>query len=222
MAGESRATCAQRTRSSQRKDRPIRHAALVLALLCLSLAPVLPAQAQSARDELANPALEEEGSPLWTPRVRFGFGIAGGPFIDGVDGGLGGFSVRLGLQVNEWVAVLYQSQHLAGGFLADGEARVGYFGQHQIVVEGTLFDVLQLSVGPSLDFYKGCEASLQELTTGCSETLAPGANGRFAFAFGGSGPGERGGPSLSVDLHGTLLDETTEVSVLLGFSGEVY
>ncbi len=201
----------------------IRHLPLVLSLIVL--APALPAYAQSARAELANPAEEpaaEEGPRLFDPRVRFGFGLAGGPFVDGLDGGLGGFSFRLGLQVNEWLAVLYQSQHLAGGFLTDIAGRIGYFGWHQIAVEGTFFDFLQLSVGPSMDFYAGCEASLQDMTAGCGDTLDPGVNGRFAVAFGGSGPGERGGLSLSVDLHGTFLDAATEVALFFGLSGEIY
>lgn len=175
---------------------------------------------------LAAPALASAQTRRshWAPRLRAGISGVGGGFVGEVHGGLGGVSPRIGLQVNDWLAILVQGQGLVGRFVPGPDHGVAGFAFHEVMVELTAADTFQLAAGPSLDFVWGC-SSTQPGEAYCARGGAfAGANFRAALVFGGRHDlGPRTGFTVSFDAHPTLLDDGRWSTVLLlGFGVDLY
>jgi len=155
------------------------------------------------------------------PRVRFGLSGAGGGFVGHVGGGMGGIEPRIGIQINNLFGVYVQSQWMLGGIVADryGTNFAG-FAFNQLMGDLTFFNMLQVGVGPSLDFIWGCNASNGQAA--CADA-GPyfGLNGRLAVVIGGGEP-HRSGFVLSLDVHPTILRGDAVTAFLFGLGGELY
>lgn len=176
-----------------------------------------------AMGSLAAPSAAEAQRRHWTPRLRFGVSGVGGGFVGSLQGGLGGVSPRVGLQLTEHVAIMVQGQYLVGRYV-DGTGEFAGLAFHAAMVEFTAGSVFQFGVGPSLDFWWGCDAGPGQVA--CSNTGPyPGADFRLAVVLGGryDTTRSRTGFSISVDVHPTMLSNGNWATVgLLGFGGEIY
>ena len=156
-----------------------------------------------------------------SPRLRFGIGGELGGFAGAAHGALGGIALRLGVQFNELIAIYWQSQGLLGRFLpAPGDGLAG-FSFNTAMLDFTVGNIVQLGIGPSLDFVWGCS---EEHQNACSSSGAYlGGDARIAVVLGGAGPGRRTGLALSLDIHPTWFgDRYAAVAFLLGASYEMY
>jgi hypothetical protein len=159
----------------------------------------------------------------WTPRLRFGVSGVGGGFLGDTSGGLGGISPRVGVQLSEHAAILIQGQYLLGRYV-DGTGEMAGVALHTAMFELTAAGMFQFGIGPSLDFWWGCDADPGQVVCGNSGPY-PGADMRLAIVVGGryDRTRSRTGFSVSVDLHPTLLDNGHWAMIgLLGFGGEIY
>ena len=163
----------------------------------------------------------------WTdlnnPRVRWAFGVTGGPFIGDNFGGGGGFWGQLGAQINRLLAVYYQTHAMLGVVGAKGScgAACSFFGgiwYNEVLVDFTFGDVFQLGVGPSFDIF-----SVNNFTEGFF-----GLDGRIGVALGNRNAWRRGGFFLGVDIHPTFITDSTfptsavATSILLTLGGGWY
>lgn len=155
---------------------------------------------------LAGSAHAQEPAPPPAPvsedvRLRIGFALGGG-YLFGARGGpsVAG-TLRLGVQFNRFLGVLLQLQ--PNFILADRESLLGtaYGVNAHPLLEVTLFDHLQLGVGPSLDAL--VEGGCASATCASTPTLRWTGHGRVAVVIGGRNPegGRRSGFTLSLDLH---------------------
>lgn len=186
---------------------------LALALAALT-AQALPAEAQ---DRVV--IVHDHG-----PRLRFGASGVGGGFVGAVHGGAGGLALRIGVQFTDVVAIYLQGQALLGAFLPEPpptSSAASGFVFHELMLDLTFFDVLQVGAGPSLDFVWGC--STENRGAVCARQ-GPffGGDLRVAVVLGSRGPGRRGGVSFSVDAHPTWLDSDVATMLLFGIGGELY
>ena len=154
------------------------------------------------------------------PRVRFGINGHGGGFVGATHGAVGGLGVRLGVQVNDLFAVYVQGQGLIGQFLPSPGDGLAGFAFHSLMFELTLADVVQLGLGPALDFVWGCDGTYQPSCAGTGPYL--GGDARLAVVLGGRGPGRRSGLEFSFDVHPTWFGETASVALLFGLGYELY
>lgn len=169
---------------------------------------------------LAAGASPAEAQRYDRPRVRFGLSGVGGGFVGAVHGGVGGISPRIGVQVNDVFAVYVQGQLLLGQFLPGPGDGLAGFALHSLMFELTLSDVVQLGLGPSLDFVWGCNEMHQRACTGTGPYL--GGDARVAFLVGDRGPGRRSGLAFSFDVHPTWFGDSASVALLLGIGYELY
>jgi hypothetical protein len=209
----------------------------ILGLTVVTLmtwAPAL-ADAQEATVQVGTPAAvaaqpttmvvvggEAPDEPRDYARVRFHAALAGGGFLGDVLGGMGGLSLGIGVQFDQYFGLFYQAQGFAGGFIEGGQAgMIGAFLFNSVLFDVTLGHVLQLGVGPSLDFIAGCGASAA--AAGCGDG-GPffGIDGRVALALGGHDVGTRGGFLISADVHPTFFPGGVSVALVLGLGGQVY
>ncbi len=195
--------------------------ALALAL-CASASLVGQARAQeheSARQEIR----EEVRDAHWGhPRLRLGFSGLGGGFVGAFHGAGGGFAARVGVQLNDVVAIYVQGQGLITEFLPDPRptSLIGFV-FHELMVDVTLLDIIQLGAGPSIDVIWGC--TYENGSSACGRAGAFfGGDFRLAFAIGGHGPGRRSGIVFSIDAHPTWVDHDFATMLLFGIGGEIY
>jgi hypothetical protein len=154
------------------------------------------------------------------PRVRFGISGVGGGFVGAAHGALGGAAVRVGIQANDVVAVYLQAQGLIGQFLpAPGDGLAG-FAFHSLMIDFTIADVVQIGVGPALDFVWGCDGRYQHSCSGQGPYL--GGDVRLAFLAGDHGPGRRSGLVFSFDAHPTWFGDDAAITLLGGIGYEMY
>jgi hypothetical protein len=157
-------------------------------------------------------------------RPRFGIDATGGAFARGPQAAFGGLRARLGLQLGDWFSIYYMPTGLIGGFFdqRDDDAMVGLM-FNSLMAEVTFFDMLQLAVGPSLDFIWGCTDDPQSALSCDDSGPHFGLDGRVAIAIGGGMEHGRGGLTLSADVHPTwYADDTVGVTVLGGIGVDMF
>ncbi|GAB5549385.1 MAG: hypothetical protein SangKO_091450 [Sandaracinaceae bacterium] len=172
------------------------------------------------------PARPEDAPPAAAPedhaRVRFHAALAGGGFFGDVVGGMGGLSVGLGVQFNQWVGLYYQAHGMLAALIEGGQdAVLAAIMYNSVIVDVTLGHVFQIGAGPSLDFLAGCAAGGSG--AGCGDA-GPffGIDARVALALGGHDVGTRGGFLISADLHPTFYPNGVSLALVLGVGGQVY
>lgn len=159
-------------------------------------------------------------------RFRFGIsGVGGAVVASGPDIGMGGAQLRLGVTLGDMIAFYYQPTGLIGALVnrPDGSEAAAGLLWNTAMVELTFADMLQLGVGPSMDFVWGCDNAFQnEIECDTSDPLF-GLHGRTAFVFGGGGPGQRGGLTLSLDVHPTFYEsDEVALAVIGGLGFDLY
>lgn len=155
-------------------------------------------------------------------RVRFHAALAGGGFFGDVLGGMGGLSLGIGVQFDQYFGLFYQAHGMLGAFIEGGQAgAVAALLYNSVLFDVTLGHVVQIGAGPSLDFIAGCGASAGG--AGCGDG-GPffGLDARVALALGGHDVGTRGGFLISADVHPTFFPGGVSVALLLGIGGQVY
>jgi hypothetical protein len=169
------------------------------------------------------PASAEAQYDRWGPRLRAGIAGEGGGFAGHIHGALGGISPRIGIQFNDYAAVLVQGHGLIGSFFPEDSDEVAGFAFHAASFELTLGSVFQLAAGPSLDFVWGCSESRGQVACARSNAYL-GGDFRMAFLIGGRrDTGSRDAFSINLTAHPTLLDDGQWSTVfLLGFGVEMY
>lgn len=155
------------------------------------------------------------------PRVRFGVSGVGGGFVGSAHGALGGVAVRVGLQINDIVAVYVQGQGLIGQFLPGPGDDLAGFAFHSLMVDFTIADVFQVGAGPALDFVWGCDGRYHASCAGSGPYF--GGDLRLAFLAGSPGPGRRQGLVFSFDAHPTWFGgQDAAITLLAGIGFELY
>ena len=196
---------------------------VALLVLCAAAAVLNSAEAQDRVIVVVDDDGHHHAHDWNHPRLRFGVSAVGGGFVGPIHGGVGGIAARVGVQFNDVVAVYLQAHGLIGSFLP--ERRTGTlagFAFHELMLELTLFDHLQVGAGPSLDFIWGCsEANGWTNTCGRSGPFF-GGDLRVAVAVGGHDRARRAGIVFSVDAHPTWVDHDAALMMLFGIGGELY
>lgn len=175
---------------------------------------------ETVRDEIHD---ETHGGSHWGhPRLRLGISGQGGGFFGAVHGGLGGLALRVGVQLDDMVAIYVQGQGLIGEFLPDPlPTSLTGFAFHELMVDVTLLDMIQLGVGPSLDVIWGC-APENDGRHCRSNGPFFGGDLRAAIVLGGRSHARRHGFVLSVDAHATWFEHEAVGTMLFGLGGELY
>ncbi|AKF10335.1 hypothetical protein DB32_007484 [Sandaracinus amylolyticus] len=154
-------------------------------------------------------------------RFRLGASAIGGGIIGDLDGWLVGANLRVGTQLGPWFAFYYAPTFLYGG-LSDSDGAFVFWSS--FVGEVTLWDIVSVGVGPSVDIYDDCDPRVRA-NAACSrvdETFF-GLHGRVALNLGAGGPGERGAVSVSFEVHPTWFGEDlSAVAMLGGVGAELY
>jgi hypothetical protein len=160
-----------------------------------------------------------------TTHFRFGLGLDANYLLSPGNEGLQGLGIgvqlRLGAQINQWMAAYYQAHGVLGGTLSDSGmlngAGTGLIGTvfNSAVFEGTL-PVLHVGAGPSVDVI-----GVKGLMTG-STTVRFGLEGRAAIVIGGHGPGRHGGFAINFNVHPTFWEGTVLTTFSAGIGGEMY
>jgi hypothetical protein len=155
---------------------------------------------------------------------RFGLGLDANylvtPGTNGFQGLGAGVQVRLGAQMNQWIAVYYQAHGIVGGTLENsgnlaGATLVGMVFNSGLL-EATL-PLLHLGVGPSADVI-GVAGLSQERPT----NVYFGIDGRAAIVIGGHGPGRHGGFAINFNVHPTFWGSNVLTTFSAGVGGEMY
>ena len=198
----------------------------VLALLVLSALGASGAEAQE-RDEhdSARQEIHEEihGGHHFEPRLRLGISGIGGGFFGETHGGGGGLAVRVGVQLDDVIAIYIEAQGLLGEFAPDPRpTSFAGFVFHALMIDVTLIDMFQFGIGPSLDVLWGCSPD-NFFGSRCGNSGAFfGGNLRAAIIFGGRGPRHRHGFVMSIDAHPTWVESGAVATMLFGLGGELY
>ncbi|MEP7123962.1 MAG: hypothetical protein ABJE95_23750 [Byssovorax sp.] len=179
------------------------------------------------------PVEPEEKSHI---RLRGGFSLNGGlvhtPDGNGPAFGLAG---RLGVQINAYFGLYYQNTPLATFAPSQASRSVsfhaGFADYNTVLASLTLLDMLEIAVGPSVDYakYADCSAGVTGFvpTSGCQSgsSVALGGHGRVSFDFGGlfgDGNERRSGFMINADIHPLLLSDVSAFSATLGLGAEWY
>jgi hypothetical protein len=199
--------------------------ALVVASCLCAGASVSTARAQerqSAGHEVREEVHQVRAERWRHPRLRFGVSGEGGGFFGATHGGIGGLALRIGVQLNDIVGVYLQGHGLVGEYVPDPRptSLVGV-AFHEMMVDVTLLDMIQLGAGPSLDVVWGCEASNYGNYCGRSGAFF-GGDFRAAIIAFARGPERRHGLVFSVDAHPTWLGNELMTTMLFGIGGEIY
>jgi hypothetical protein len=169
-------------------------------------------------------------------RLRGGFSLNGGlvhtPDGNGPAFGLAG---RLGVQFNSYLGLYYQNTPLVTFAPSQAGTSVsfhaGFADYNTVLASLTLLDIVELAVGPSVDYakYADCSAGVTGFvpTSGCQSgsSVALGGHARVAIHFGGifaSGKGRRSGFMVNADIHPLLLSDLSAFSATLGLGAEWY
>jgi hypothetical protein len=179
---------------------------------------VQPAAAQPVTE---NKRKEEEEKD--SAHFRFGMGLdANYLFSPNRLQGLGiGVQVRLGAQINQWMAAYYQAHGVLGGTLADSGSLMGTgTGIIGTVFNSGIFEatlpVLHVGAGPSVDVI-----GVKGLMTGATQVCF-GLEGRAAIVIGGHGPGRHGGFAINFNVHPSFWESTVLMTFSAGIGGEMY
>ena len=152
-----------------------------------------------------------------------------------------GLSARIGVQINHYFSIVYQNMPLVtftaqeqmmslAGIASLGSTvsyKAGFADYNILMPMVTLFHMLDIGAGPSLDFLAVSSGSAN-VTNGSSNAAAsgvsPGLHGRIAFNIGGlSGNGpRRSGFNIGVDAHPIFTSAGFAFSVTGGIGGEWY
>ncbi len=135
-------------------------------------------------------------------RARGGFSFNGGGGFGVAGGGTASIAGRVGVQFNRWFSAYYQALPMV--FLAGNENGIaaGFVFANSALANFTLGDVVDLGVGPSVDYSAigGCNAGLD---CNAARGVELGLHGRLALNLGGRDPltGRRSAFSIGVDVH---------------------
>jgi hypothetical protein len=189
----------------------------------------------------APPAKPEEEKP--SDEVKDGMRLRGGLSLNGGlmllpntpnPGPAGAFAVRIGIQFNHYLGLVYQNtpmvtgvyQQSGTGFNMSLGVKVGAVDYNSVLLMLTLFHHLDIGAGPSLDFLKVANGSISLMgpMAGTSSGVSPGGHGRVAFNIGGlSGNGpRRSGLAIGVDAHPMFTPAGWAGSVTAGIGVEWY
>lgn len=214
----------RRGRSGRTIATPMR-ALVVAACLGLSAGAASVASAQeheSAGEEIREEVHEARAEHWRHPRLRFGASGVGGGFFGGIQGGVGGLALRIGVQLNDIIAIYVQGHGLVGEYLPDPRPMsVIGLAFHELMIEATLLDMIQLGAGPSLDVAWGCDATNDGAYCGRSGAFF-GGNFRAAIVALHRGTERRHGLVFSIDAHPTWLGHELSATMLFGIGGEIY
>jgi hypothetical protein len=175
-------------------------------------------------------------------RLRGGFSVNGGMMSLPNTAHIGpafGFGMRLGVQFNHHFGLVYQNTPMATftyQMSADGTSgsvNAGFVDYNSLLATLTLFHMLDIGAGPSLDYLAVANASespgmgllpIPMTTSSSSSGLQAGAHGRVALHVGGlSGNGpRRSGFAIGVDAHPIFTGPAVGVSFTGGFGAEWY
>lgn len=157
-------------------------------------------------------------------RLRFGFDGTGGAWARGPQLAAGGLRARLGLQIGDYFAIYYQPTGLVGTFYNQriGDSAAGAF-FNSLLVELTLFDMLQIGAGPSADFMWGCSDDPQSRLSCNDHGVFFGLDGRIAVVVAPTLGESRMGLTISADVHPTwYASDTAGIAVLGGIGLEMF
>lgn len=184
-------------------------------------APPPPSPPPSSPPPSASPPPSYEPAERPDPtRVRFAAGLAGGGVFGDATGGMGGLFLQLGVQLGSPFAIYYQAHPMLGAWVSSSSGAFAAMLWNAALGELTLFDHLQLGVGPSIDLIAGCAASTS--AAGCGDGAFFGIDDWLGVAIGSSGPGRRGGLMIGADIHPTFIPNGALVAFVLGIGGGMY
>lgn len=199
----------------------------IASCLCLGTLATSEASAQddssTASGEIRAEVHESRAERWRHPRLRFGVSGLGGGFVGSTHGGEGGVAVRLGVQLDDVVAIYVQGQGLVGEYVPDPRptSLVG-FAFHSLMVDFTLLDTIQLGAGPSLDVIWACDATNAGAYY-CGRSGAYfGGDFRAAIIVHHTGPRHRAGVVFSIDAHPTWVYDELLGTLVFGIGGELY
>lgn len=163
-------------------------------------------------------------------RLRGGFSVAGGVFLLPANpvGGAASISGRIGVQFNHYFGLYYQNTPIVGATVAhdkrSGTVVAGDF--NSLLVNLTLFHMLEIGAGPSLDLLAIAKGSISTMGANAEsgKGLVAGGHGRVAFNVGGlSGNGpRRSGFVIGADAHPLFLSTGAALSLTIGVGAEWY
>ncbi|UJR81886.1 hypothetical protein [Sandaracinus amylolyticus] len=161
-------------------------------------------------------------------RPRLGASINGGYTFNEPEGWMLGGSLRLGIQIGDWIAAYYQPTAQYASLVVQGGNTDGAFSLwNSFLFELTPADVISIAAGPSVDVWMGCEDGAQgdgqvntPVNAGCAGTNPFfGLHGRLAFNIGSDGPGKRHAIQISFEVHPTWFGDDFQTIALLGGLG---
>ncbi len=192
---------------------------LAIAILLASAAWTRMAVAQDFSEPL------DVQVDLGQPHVRFGVSGVGGGFAGVVDGFSAGVAPRVGVQLDQHLAVYLQMHGLIGNVdrSAGGNRVVGFF-FNEIMFDVTLLDRFQIGLGPSLDFAWNCPMQQDGVRSCANGNGRFGGDLRLALALGDQvhGTDGRSGAVISLEVHPTWLDPEFTWMMLVGVGGETF
>jgi hypothetical protein len=144
-------------------------------------------------------------------RMRGGLSVGGGLGFLSAGGTTlmapaGHLTVRLGVQFNHLLSVIYQQMPQLMVITAGGGGAAMFLDYNSLLLNVTLADVFEIGAGPSFDFMAA--ATLSGLGVGTSSGTGFGVHGRIAAIIGGRAPGtaRRSGFSIAADIHPFFFD----------------
>jgi hypothetical protein len=199
--------------------------------------PAAPASAEPAAPQVVEVIPKDQVKD--GIRLRGGFSVNGGVFFLPANpvGGAASIAARVGVQFNHFFSIYYQNTPIIGAtaaHLVANDERTGTVvaaDYNSLLVNLTLLHVLDVGVGPSLDYLalaKGSISNGQGLLPSISLSdgtgVAAGGHGRVAFHIGGlSGEGpRRSGFAIGVDAHPMFLATGRALSLTAGLGAEWY
>lgn len=180
---------------------------------------------ETTREELRADAREAAHTHWGHARLRLGFSGVGGGFFGDAQGGIAGLAARVGVQLNDVVAIYLQGHGLIGEYAPDPRP-TSLIGMvfHEGIIEVTLLDFLELGAGPSIDVIWGCEANNGGAYCGHSGAFF-GGDFRIGFvAFNHhrtTATDSRHGLVFSIDAHPTWIGPQMITTMLFGIGGEL-
>jgi hypothetical protein len=200
-------------------------ATLAAAVVALAGASASTARAQSyVESEPYVSAPDAIVIDMYRPALRFGMSGVGGGFVGVVDGGAAGIAPRVGVQLDRVIAIYLQVHALIGNFgSSSGGSRVAGFLFHELMVDLTVLDRLQVGLAPSLDFVWNCREANGRDPCGNGEARF-GGDLRFALALGDEvhRTDTRHGLVVSLEVHPTWVDPDFTWMTLFGIGGEMF
>ncbi len=203
----------------------------VMALTLATTAPLMAQQPTTTVYRASTPTgtvLVEQPAPAPRRhlfRLRLGLDATGGAFAHGPQLAFGGLRARVGIELGDFFALYYQPTGLVGAFIhsQEGENAVAGLMWNSFLAELTLFDMVQVAAGPSVDFVWGCTDAVQSRTSCTDHGAFFGIDGRVAIVIGHDMMGSRGGLTLSADVHPTWYsDHNVGLAVLGGVGLDMY